>query len=444
MKKLYSTRSFYILLLFSITILTFVKTFFNDFQLGWDDQWQVLEYEFVTQHSFNDLLYHFTHYHGGQYFPVNTLVYILVYECFGFNPTAFHTACLFFHLINIMLVFQIIVEVLGHIKKQWSYRRQFIFAFLAALIFAIHPLQVESVAWISASKIVLYSFFFLLGILFYLRYYKTYHWSWLVGVVLCYLFSYGSKEQAIIFPFNLIAFDFILNRYKNILLNLKIIQERVVWEKIPFLITGILLAWFSLSNNLGTMPHEFYPVDQRILFGMSSFMDYVYRFIAPVKLFYFYFFPIEMGEELPTYYWVYLILVFIAILFIQHNWNKRNRIVVFGFMLFVINLILVLHIIPMPRKMITADRYMYFSAIGASIVIVWLLGYLVNKYQAYKKWIIAATACWLLFLSVHSFVRTNDWKDSDSVKKNVNELIEARKQQAENHEQNRNRLLNEK
>ncbi len=89
------------LLLVFAALIVFLPTLFNDFQRGWDDQWQVLDYEFVTNHSLNDLWYHFTHYHLGQYMPVNTVLYIIIYEIFGFNPVASHAASLLIHLVNV-------------------------------------------------------------------------------------------------------------------------------------------------------------------------------------------------------------------------------------------------------------------------------------------------------------------------------------------------------
>lgn len=81
-KSLFIERKFAVIFLTVITSIVFFPTFFNEFQYGWDDQWQVLEYEFVTSNSFNDLLYHFTHFHLGQYMPVNTLLYVIIYKIF--------------------------------------------------------------------------------------------------------------------------------------------------------------------------------------------------------------------------------------------------------------------------------------------------------------------------------------------------------------------------
>ncbi len=421
------SNKYSLLLLATITFVVFSPTLFNDFQRGWDDQWQVLDYTYVTNHSFNDLLYHFTHYHLNQYFPVNTLLYIAAYELFGFNPAAFHSASLIIHVTNVLLLFLIVRTALTKVKPTWTVNRIQLFSFVTALIFAVHPLQVESVAWISASKVVLYAMFFLLGLWFYLKYLNSMNYWWLTAVAFCYLLAYGSKEQAIIFPLNLLIFDYIYNRYRNISLSVASLKSRVVLEKVPFFIIAALLYLFSISNNMGTFSGDTYPLYQRMMFGMSSFMDYIFRFIAPVKLYYFYFFPIEKGETLPLFYWIYPLLVLITVAFVWLNYKRNNRIVIFGFLLFLINIVLVLHIVPMPRKMITADRYMYFSIIGLAIMVAWFLNYLYIKPGRWKKYILPAITVWVILLSIHSFIRTTEWKDSEAIKRNITELIEKRK-----------------
>ena len=82
----------------------------------------------------------------------------------------------------------------------------------------------------------------------------------------------------------------------------------------------------------------------------------------------------------------------------------------------------------MPRLAITADRYMYFSTIGIGLVTTWLGHFFYTKLKSFRKVIIPVFTAWLLFLGVHAFVRTGKWKDNGSIRKNVYELIEKRKE----------------
>lgn len=419
----------YQLILSITTLIVFSPTFFNDFQLSWDDQWQLLNNPFVEDVSLDNLIYHFGNFYHGQYSPVNTLIYILTVKLFGLNALAFHALCLIIHCINSLLAYSLIYILLGNFKPLWDENRKLLFSFLTSLIFAIHPLQVESVAWISASKVVLYTLFFLAGFLFYIRYIETNRFRWLIATAVCYLLSFGTKEQAIIFPLNLLLFDWAFGRFREISFSVKWLKSQVVIEKIPFIILALFFWWFSAQNSLGDFSGAEYPMHQRLVFTSSSLMDYVFRFLAPVKLYYFYFFPIEAGDKLPLFYFSYPVLVALSIWFAYTNYRLKNGAVVFGILFFVANLLLALHIVPLPRKMITADRFMYLSMLGAAITTVWLAFYLLTKYRKWKSFLFAGMTIWVIFLAAHSFYRTMQWKDSDSVKQNIKELVEKRKAQ---------------
>jgi len=187
--------------------------------------------------------------------------------------------------------------------------------------------------------------------------------------------------------------------------------------------------YFSLQNNLGALNASNFSLFQRSMFGMSSFMDYIFRFLAPVKLFYLYFFPITPEENFPLFYWGYPLLVSICLVYVFKNYQRNNTLVVSGFLVFIINILLVLHIVPVPRFYITADRFMYFSSIGLGLILVWTGEFISTKREKLKWVLIPVLGVWLLFLSASSFVRTKEWRNSDSIRNNINELIEQRKQQ---------------
>lgn len=84
------TGGLFLPVLIGLTLIVFFPTFFNDFQHGWDDNWQVLNNPFVLDQSLYNLQYHFYNFYNGQYSPINTLLYIFIYNVFGFSPAAFH------------------------------------------------------------------------------------------------------------------------------------------------------------------------------------------------------------------------------------------------------------------------------------------------------------------------------------------------------------------
>jgi hypothetical protein len=415
-------------LLVLITVIVFFPTFSNDFQRDLDDIWQVLENPFVLDPSFENILYHFTYFYGGQYSPVNTLFYIVLNELFGFNAKAFHATFLMVHALNVVLVYYFIKDIVKTAKPKFEIIRIQLFAFFVALIFAIHPLQVESVAWISASKVVLFTFFMLAAIWCYLHYIRSAKLSWLFAVALLYALSFGSKEQAIILPLNLLALDYLYGRFKGWKFRFAVFKKKVLLEKIPFFLMTIGFMYFhSLFGPENFTRDIRYTFPQRLLFGMHSIDEYIFRTIAPVKLYFIYFFPIRIGEELPLFYWGYLVLTLIIMAFVWGNYRKNNRLVIFGFLIFIINILLVIHIIPLPRDFITADRYMYASIIGLALIGIWFLDGILIKYVRYKKQLLALVAIYVVALGMQSYWRTQEWKDSKTMKKNIIELIEKRK-----------------
>ncbi|SDY63799.1 MULTISPECIES: hypothetical protein [Rhodonellum] len=415
-------------LLFGFCVIVFFPTFFNDFQLAWDDTWQLLENPLVHDISFDYIFYHFTHFWHQQYSPVNSIFYSGIVLLFGMKATVFHSACLLIHVCNTMLVYGIVRKLVLRFLPSAPNSKINAFGFFTALIFAIHPLQVESVAWISASKILLYAFFTLTALWCYIRYIRTMHFPWLIAVGLAYAIGFGSKEQAIILPLNLMLFDYVFGRFKDLTWK-NTLTSRVLLEKTPFLLLALAFWYFSwINNNVGINPDVGYPFYQRFIFGMHSFVEYIFRFLAPAKLYFFHPFPISPGESLPLYYWGYLVLVGIIGYFVWDNYRKGNQLVVFGFLFFLINLLLVLHIIPLPRPVISADRYMYLSMAGIALVLVWQLDQWLTSHTKAKVPLLAVCCTWFLFLGIQTYFRTADWKDSESTKSNVIELIDKKRE----------------
>jgi len=420
-----------LIILSGVTVFAFLPTFSNDFQLAWDDTWQVLENPLINSPSLQHIIYHFTHFWQQQFSPVNSLFYLVVFQLFGMSASAFHTACLLIHCCNTALVFLIAKKLLPTLLPRVENATVRSYAFFTALIFAIHPVQVESVAWISASKILLYGFFTLTALYCYIRYIQSGHYGWLVITAVAFLLGFGSKEQAIILPLNLVLFDYAFGRYAGMTWK-RLLTSRVLLEKIPLFLMALGFWYFSWINNIGTINPDVYPLYQRAVFGFYSFTEYIFRFLAPVKLYFFHPFPIALGEQLPFYFYGYIALAGIVVYFVWEMCRKGNKLVLIGFLFFLINLLLVLHIIPLPRTVITADRYMYLSIVGIAMVLVWQVDLWLTSFPATGKiMLLVMGMAWLTFLGIHTYIRTADWKNSETAKANVNEIIDLRQKSQE-------------
>jgi hypothetical protein len=171
----------------------------NDFLFYWDDQWVVINS--YTEGGLNgtNLLSIFTEFYHGQYAPLNELAYLILYSLFGYNPFWFHLVSVLSHTVNVLLVYVCIKRLLElDLKIVTKYKP--LTAFFTALIFAVHPFNVETVAWISASKVLVYSFFYLSAALAFLFYTKQGKLQYYFLTLFLFICSFLGKEQAVSFP----------------------------------------------------------------------------------------------------------------------------------------------------------------------------------------------------------------------------------------------------
>ncbi|MBL4652492.1 MAG: hypothetical protein JKY53_06445 [Flavobacteriales bacterium] len=146
----------WLFLLLTATGLVYLNSLNNDLLSGMDDDTYILDNVLIK--SF-DLKAHFTTYIAGNYHPLTTLSYAVENFFFGENKTVFHSTNLLLHLLNVFLVFLFISKLL----------KDKTIALISAAVFALHPMHVESVSWVSERKDLLYSIFYLNALIFYLK-----------------------------------------------------------------------------------------------------------------------------------------------------------------------------------------------------------------------------------------------------------------------------------
>lgn len=405
--------------LISLALLVYFPIFFHQFQMHWDDQWVVINSYTEDGLNSNNLWAILTEFYNGQYAPLNQLSYTILYYAFGYSPFWFHLLGFVLHTFNVLLTYFFIRNLLIQSKsfKMSSIAR---ISFFTATIMAVHPFLVESVAWLSASKILIYSFFYLIALHFYLKYLSTKKVIHFLLVILFFICSFGGKEQAVTFPVCLLLIDYAVNRgFRN----------KWVWiEKIPMFLLAFVFGYLTLLSQsadkaglLSNAPH--YPLYQNIIFASYSITEYLVKCLIPIKLSYLYIFPNSIGQEVPKRFWMYPLLLLIILFSFLDLWKKRW--IFFGIAFFIIHLGVALHIIPISRFAIVADRYAYMASIG----IFFLIAFFIDKgldHIKYKNLTISLAFLYILFIGIYAHQHSKIWRNSDMLKQELNDLLEKR------------------
>ena len=396
-----------------ITYISFSPATKNNF-INWDDNAYVFDNPHLSKPVPEAISYFFaSNYFIGNYIPITMTVYILEYKAAGLDPYFYHKLNIFLHVVNTLLVFYF-VYLLS--KKRLAV------AVIVALLFGIHPMHVESVAWISELKDVLYSLFFLSGLLLYHHYLilkkaplqKTNKKNFaqnplviLTTIGFLFILSVLSKPAAITFPFILILIDYYTERK----------FDKWLWiEKIPFFIISILFGIIALvAQEADGLLHNTYSLSQRFFFGSHSLLSYFFKLFFPINLSIFYPYPTITDGSLPSPYYFAPVLV-LLLFFALYKTLKHSRLYVFGFLFFLINLLPVLQFVSIGEA-IMADRYSYLSYLGIFFILAMALDSFISKKKSHTARPIAYTgvAAIILVCSYLTLTRCKVWKNDDTV-----------------------------
>lgn len=316
---------------------------------NWDDDRYVINNPDIRQISNESIKTFFSKSYEGNYHPLTMLSYALDYHTAQLEPRQYHLTNILFHIINSLLVFWLVLL--------FNYRWES--ALIAGLLFAIHTLHVESVAWVSERKDVLYACFYFLSLILYVIYIKKNSTLLYIGAVLFFMLSILSKGMAVALCFTLIATDIYLGR------NLK--SKKVILEKIPFIIIAVIMGIVALhvqQIKAVDITANVFSFSQRIVIGGYGFIEYILKLIFPVNLSHFYPYPSSDGN-LPAkfYFYFFIFLAFTFYLIYSFFKKKISKDIMYCYLFFLLNIFLVLQIIPVGEA-IMADRYSYIASVG--------------------------------------------------------------------------------
>ena len=294
--------------------------------------------------------------------PLTWLSYMMDSQVFKGRPAGFLITNLLLHIFNSILVYLIFIRMTG---SRWPS------AFMAA-VFALHPLHVESVAWIAERKDVLSAVFWMLTTYAYIRYVERPGWQRYLVVCGCLILGLMAKPMAVTLPFALLLLDYWplgrLNPLKSPAASIPS-ALRLIREKLPlFMITAVfsLIAFVVQKSGGGIDPSGQYPLANRVCNAVVSYADYLFKLIWPRNLAVFYPFPehfpiLEVGGAAG-------LLVVLSVWAVKSA--RRYPFLIVGWLWFLGTLTPVIGLIKI-GDFALADRYMYIPIIGPCIMIAW-------------------------------------------------------------------------
>lgn len=391
---------FQTILLSSILILTFFLysgALRNEILTGWDDGEYLTNPEIINpgQGAGSNI---FTEFHLGMYQPLSVLSFLFNHKIVGDSAAGYILVNIFLHLLNTLLVYKLIMRLIN----------KFEIALLVTLLFAIHPMHVEGVVWISTRSSLLYSAFFLAGLLQYDKYLttrSTKNYLITLSLLIAALFS---KSMAATFPLMMFLIDYLKERKFTM---------KVIAEKIPFLVLSIIFGLVAIkaSASFGhiTILETDYNLFERLVLVIFGISFYMVKLVLPVNLSAIYAFPDNGTGEFPG--WVYTPMIALVVYVIIILRAKENRrLYIFGGLFFLAGVSMVLPLF-WSRIFITADRYTYVPYIGLFIVVAIGLYRIWEQREIMQKstmnMLYFASTLIVLFLMAGVLGRIKDWHD---------------------------------
>ena len=383
-----------------ITIAVYVRILGHDFQLFWDDEKYVLANQLIKSLTIENIKSIFTHNYLGNYAPLQLMSYMLDQAVWDMKASGYFLTNIALHFCNGLLLYMLLIRL--DFSRLW--------AFLAVIFFLVHPVQVETVAWISERKNLLAMFFCLCGFSAYVTYRKT-GWSGGKKAYLksfaCFIGALLSKSVAVIFPLQLLLY--------NLCYAEKSKRSRWHLDTFPFFCAAAIIAWVTMQSQLpGDMPgvgggrtsyHGGSPF-ATFLTMLTVLARYMRHLVWPAGLSALYDPPLRTGVDGAVLFDGVLLALMMVVGIVLY---RRQRRLLFWYGLFFIGLLPVSQIIPIVTLM--NDRYLYFPMLGAAVCFGCLADWIETGSGTQRATAVALAGLSLTALSLLSFSRAGVWKN---------------------------------
>ncbi|MCC6488063.1 MAG: tetratricopeptide repeat protein [Candidatus Hydrogenedentes bacterium] len=357
-------RALVLAAILAVTLSAYWPVYQNNFTNFDDPVYVTQNHHVLSGITWDGLLWAFTSATTGNWHPFTWLSHMLDVQCFGLRPWAHHGVSVAFHLMNTVLLY----VFLGMATKSWGRSAA------AAAVFALHPLHVESVAWISERKDVLSTFFFLLALIAYARYATTgrkgFYWATFTAFALGIL----SKPMLVTFPFVLLLIDvWPLARVdagdEGVRIRWRTMLPLTI-EKLPFLavsvgfcaLTFVVQARAESVRTFGEMS-----IGLRTANAIVAYTAYLGKTILPIRLAAYYPYP---REGYPAWEVAFAAIVLTLLSAAALLAGRRRPWVPVGWFWYLGTLVPVIGLVQVGSQSM-ADRYMYIPMIGLLMAVLW-------------------------------------------------------------------------
>ena len=359
------------------TFVAFEGVRSNDF-VNYDDNQYVTDNGYVQKGlSFASIKWAFTTWYQGNWHPLTWMSHLVDSTVFGMKPAGHHLVSVGFHIANVILLFLILKKMTGAVWPS---------AFVAAM-FGLHPLGVESVAWVAERKNVLSTSFAFLTIWAYLWYAQKPGWRRYVMVAVLFAAGLLSKSMLVTLPFVLILLDYWpIGRFSESK-GLRWFWRAIV-DKSPLLAlsaASCVVTYLSQAQAETVLDTVLLPPGLRVSNALMSYVRYIGKVFYPTPLAVLY--PLDMNGY-PLWQVIaclVLLLILTAVVIVERH---RRRFLLTGWLWYLGTLVPVIGLVQVGVQSM-ADRYMYLPGIGIYIIVAWLAGEATAKYRLPK--IIPAT-----------------------------------------------------
>lgn len=386
-----------------ITFVVYLSSLHHEF-VEWDDAQYVVENLHIRSINIAFIKWAFADFHAGNWHPLTWISHAIDYAIWGLNPLGHHLTNVILHAANTFVVVLLIIGILNVLKEASIKRRPSEFLHermilitggITGLLFGLHPLHVESVAWVAERKDLLCALFVLISVTLYTKYVNSinnepaeeksalrlFNKQYFFALIF-YILALLSKPMAVTLPFVLLILDWYpFERIQS----LKTFRAAFI-EKIPLVALSLISSVLTVlaQREGGALASiEAIPLSTRLLVGARSLIAYLWKMIWPLNLTPFYPYPTNVSLLSLEYLFTIFFVVGITIICIVRAKKQRLWLSVWSY--YVMTLIPVIGIVQVGRQAM-ADRYTYLPSLGPFLIMGLGVAWALRKIYTLPQW----------------------------------------------------------